>query len=42
MSVKGLWTGFTICVLMQSIFFIVFVYKLDWKKAAEEVCIFIH
>lgn len=27
---------------MQSIFFIIFVYKLDWKKAAEEVCTFIH
>ncbi len=36
-SVTGLWTGLTICVLMQSIFFIAFVFKLDWKKAAEEV-----
>lgn len=39
---SGLWTGLTICVLMQSIFFITFLYKLDWRKAAEEVrtCIF--
>ncbi|XP_036969968.1 multidrug and toxin extrusion protein 1-like [Acanthopagrus latus] len=39
MGIVGLWTGFTICVLMQSIFFIVFVYKLDWKKAAEEALV---
>ncbi|XP_037546016.1 multidrug and toxin extrusion protein 1-like [Nematolebias whitei] len=36
MGIVGLWTGLTICVLMQSIFFITFLYKLDWKKAAEE------
>uniref|UniRef100_A0A4W6CAJ4 Multidrug and toxin extrusion protein n=1 Tax=Lates calcarifer TaxID=8187 RepID=A0A4W6CAJ4_LATCA len=37
MGIVGLWTGLTICVLMQSIFFIAFLYKLDWKKAAQEV-----
>ncbi|XP_022595713.1 multidrug and toxin extrusion protein 1-like [Seriola dumerili] len=36
MGIVGLWTGLTVCVLMQSIFFIAFLYKLDWKKAAEE------
>uniref|UniRef100_A0A4W6DFK6 Multidrug and toxin extrusion protein n=1 Tax=Lates calcarifer TaxID=8187 RepID=A0A4W6DFK6_LATCA len=36
MGIVGLWTGLTICVLMQSIFFIAFLYKLDWKKAAQE------
>lgn len=35
--VSGLWTGLTICVVMQAIFFIAFLYKLDWNKAAEEV-----
>uniref|UniRef100_A0A672YJ34 Multidrug and toxin extrusion protein n=1 Tax=Sphaeramia orbicularis TaxID=375764 RepID=A0A672YJ34_9TELE len=39
MGIVGLWTGLSLCVLMQMIFFIVFVFKLDWKKAAEEVCI---
>ncbi|XP_047433694.1 multidrug and toxin extrusion protein 1-like [Mugil cephalus] len=36
MGIVGLWTGLTICVLMQTIFFITFVCKLDWNKAAEE------
>nr|XP_019939246.1 PREDICTED: multidrug and toxin extrusion protein 1 isoform X2 [Paralichthys olivaceus] len=36
MGIVGLWTGTTICVLMQSVFFLVFLYKLDWKRAAEE------
>lgn len=40
-SVIGLWIGLTICVLVQSIFFVTFVFKLDWKKAAEEVRAFL-
>ncbi|XP_040043366.2 multidrug and toxin extrusion protein 1 [Gasterosteus aculeatus] len=36
MGIVGLWIGLTICVLVQSIFFVTFVFKLDWKKAAEE------
>lgn len=36
-SVKGLWTGLTICVLMQSMFFLAYLAKLDWKKAADDV-----
>ncbi|XP_078122118.1 multidrug and toxin extrusion protein 1-like [Sander vitreus] len=39
MGIVGLWTGLCICVLMQSIFFITFVCKLDWKKAAEEALV---
>ncbi|XP_029295928.1 multidrug and toxin extrusion protein 1-like [Cottoperca gobio] len=39
MGIEGMWTGLTICVLMQSIFFVTFVYKLDWKKAAEEALV---
>uniref|UniRef100_A0A668SJ31 Multidrug and toxin extrusion protein n=1 Tax=Oreochromis aureus TaxID=47969 RepID=A0A668SJ31_OREAU len=37
MGVVGFWTGLTVCVLVQSIFFITFLCRLDWKKAAEEV-----
>lgn len=33
----GFWTGLLICVFLQSIFFIVFLIKLDWVKATEEV-----
>ncbi|CAI5679133.1 unnamed protein product [Oreochromis niloticus] len=35
-SAVGFWTGLTVCVLVQSIFFITFLCRLDWKKAAEE------
>uniref|UniRef100_A0A3Q2QGA4 Uncharacterized protein n=1 Tax=Fundulus heteroclitus TaxID=8078 RepID=A0A3Q2QGA4_FUNHE len=37
MGIVGLWTGLTVCVLMQSIFFIIFLSKLNWEKAAKEV-----
>ncbi|XP_074521634.1 multidrug and toxin extrusion protein 1-like [Halichoeres trimaculatus] len=36
MGIIGLWTGFVVCVFMQSLFFIILVFKLDWKKAADE------
>ncbi|XP_054635102.1 multidrug and toxin extrusion protein 1-like isoform X2 [Dunckerocampus dactyliophorus] len=36
MGIVGLWTGLTVCVLAQSIFFITYLHKLDWQKAAEE------
>uniref|UniRef100_A0A3Q3FIP6 Multidrug and toxin extrusion protein n=1 Tax=Labrus bergylta TaxID=56723 RepID=A0A3Q3FIP6_9LABR len=37
MGILGLWLGFLICVGVQSIFFTVFLYKLNWEKATEEV-----
>ncbi|XP_008285983.1 multidrug and toxin extrusion protein 1-like [Stegastes partitus] len=39
MGIVGLWTGLTVCVGMQSIFFLVYLYKLDWNKAAEEALV---
>ncbi|XP_037328646.2 multidrug and toxin extrusion protein 1-like [Pungitius pungitius] len=39
MGIVGLWIGLTICVFMQSIFFVAFVSKLDWKKASEEALV---
>ncbi|XP_068590805.1 multidrug and toxin extrusion protein 1-like isoform X1 [Cebidichthys violaceus] len=39
MGIVGLWIGLTVCVVMQSIFFITFLSKLDWKKAAEEALV---
>ncbi|XP_070838457.1 multidrug and toxin extrusion protein 1-like [Chaetodon trifascialis] len=39
MGIVGLWTGLTICVLMQAIFFITYLCKLNWKKAAEEALV---
>ncbi|XP_059199691.1 multidrug and toxin extrusion protein 1-like [Centropristis striata] len=39
MGIIGLWTGLSICVLLQSIFFITFLCKLDWKKASKEALV---
>ncbi|XP_045903080.1 multidrug and toxin extrusion protein 1-like [Micropterus dolomieu] len=39
MGIVGLWTGLTICVSLQATFFIIFLYKLDWKKATEEALV---
>ncbi|MED6265393.1 hypothetical protein CHARACLAT_024989, partial [Characodon lateralis] len=39
MGIVGLWTGLTVCVLMQSIFFIIFLSKLNWEKAAKEALV---
>uniref|UniRef100_H3CG75 Multidrug and toxin extrusion protein n=1 Tax=Tetraodon nigroviridis TaxID=99883 RepID=H3CG75_TETNG len=36
MNIMGLWTGLTICVVLQSTFFIVFLCRLDWTKASKE------
>uniref|UniRef100_A0A8C7X351 Multidrug and toxin extrusion protein n=1 Tax=Oryzias sinensis TaxID=183150 RepID=A0A8C7X351_9TELE len=42
LSSTGLWTGLTVCVFMQSSFFLIYLWKLNWKKAAEEVCAYVH
>ncbi|XP_059207193.1 multidrug and toxin extrusion protein 1-like [Centropristis striata] len=39
MGIVGLWSGFLICVLIQSVFFIIFLCKLNWKKATEEALV---
>uniref|UniRef100_A0A3B4F2X7 Multidrug and toxin extrusion protein n=1 Tax=Pundamilia nyererei TaxID=303518 RepID=A0A3B4F2X7_9CICH len=39
MGVVGFWAGLTVCVFVQSIFFITFLCKLNWKKAAEEAVV---
>ncbi|KAM9314780.1 multidrug and toxin extrusion protein 1-like [Pholidichthys leucotaenia] len=36
MGIMGLWTGLTVCMLMQAVFVLAYLYKLDWKKAVEE------
>uniref|UniRef100_A0A667XWK0 Multidrug and toxin extrusion protein n=1 Tax=Myripristis murdjan TaxID=586833 RepID=A0A667XWK0_9TELE len=36
MGILGLWSGLFICVVLQSIFFLIFLCKLNWKKATEE------
>lgn len=40
-SVTGLWTGLVICLLLQMIFYVTFLCKLDWKKASEDVSSYI-
>ncbi|ROL50851.1 Multidrug and toxin extrusion protein 1 [Anabarilius grahami] len=39
MGIIGLWTGFFVCVFLQSLFFIILIYKLDWKKVTQEALI---
>ncbi|XP_041641533.1 multidrug and toxin extrusion protein 1-like [Cheilinus undulatus] len=39
MGIIGLWTGLVICVFMQSLFFVILVCKLDWKKAVDEALV---
>ncbi|KAG7217255.1 hypothetical protein INR49_027799 [Caranx melampygus] len=39
MGIVGLWTGFLLCVLIQSTVFLVFLCKLNWKKATEEALV---
>ncbi|XP_027874986.1 multidrug and toxin extrusion protein 1 [Xiphophorus couchianus] len=39
MGIIGLWTGLTVCVLMQSIFFLIHVSKLNWEKAVKEALV---
>uniref|UniRef100_A0A672I7E7 Solute carrier family 47 member 3 n=1 Tax=Salarias fasciatus TaxID=181472 RepID=A0A672I7E7_SALFA len=33
----GLWTGMTVCVMMQAIFFLIFFSRLDWSQTCKEV-----
>ncbi|XP_037116433.1 multidrug and toxin extrusion protein 1-like [Syngnathus acus] len=36
LNILGLWIGLTVCVFMQATFLLVYLYKLDWSKAAEK------
>uniref|UniRef100_A0A3Q4HNV8 Multidrug and toxin extrusion protein n=1 Tax=Neolamprologus brichardi TaxID=32507 RepID=A0A3Q4HNV8_NEOBR len=39
MGIVGLWTGLVICLLLQVIFYVTFLCKLDWKKASEDALV---
>lgn len=39
MGIVGLWTGLVICLLLQMIFYVIFLCKLDWKKASEDALV---
>ncbi|XP_074507042.1 multidrug and toxin extrusion protein 1-like [Sebastes fasciatus] len=39
MGIMGMWLGFCVCVPLQTIFFIIYLRKLNWKKAAEEAMV---
>ncbi|XP_061131234.1 multidrug and toxin extrusion protein 1-like [Syngnathus typhle] len=36
LGVVGLWTGLTICVVLQAISFVTYLCRLDWRKAADD------
>ncbi|KAM4664039.1 multidrug and toxin extrusion protein 1-like [Discoglossus pictus] len=35
-GIIGFWLGILLCAMIQSVAFITFVFKIDWKKASEE------
>ncbi|XP_046873599.1 multidrug and toxin extrusion protein 1-like [Hypomesus transpacificus] len=39
MGIVGLWSGLFVCVIMQSTFFLILIWKLDWKKATNEALV---
>ncbi|XP_051891358.1 multidrug and toxin extrusion protein 1-like isoform X2 [Pristis pectinata] len=39
LGVIGLWSGFFICVVVQAAFFLVVIYKMNWRKASEQAMI---
>ncbi|XP_030637996.1 multidrug and toxin extrusion protein 1 [Chanos chanos] len=39
MGIIGLWAGLFLCVFMQSMFFIILLVKLNWKKATQEALV---
>ncbi|KAL2094205.1 hypothetical protein ACEWY4_008924 [Coilia grayii] len=36
LGILGLWLGLFICVILQACFFLTVIFRLDWRKAAEE------
>ncbi|XP_060114960.1 multidrug and toxin extrusion protein 2-like [Heteronotia binoei] len=36
LGVMGLWSGLIVCISLQAASFLIFVLRMDWKKAAEE------
>ncbi|XP_039363708.1 multidrug and toxin extrusion protein 1 [Mauremys reevesii] len=36
LGVLGLWIGMAVCIFFQALSFLIFVLRMDWKKAAEE------
>ncbi|XP_072099069.1 multidrug and toxin extrusion protein 1-like isoform X4 [Mobula birostris] len=39
LGVMGLWSGFFVCVVVQAAFFLVVIYKMNWRKASEQAMI---
>ncbi|XP_069082470.1 multidrug and toxin extrusion protein 2-like isoform X2 [Pleurodeles waltl] len=36
LGVLGLWSGMLICVSLQTVFFLIFVFRMNWTKATQE------
>ncbi|XP_059829515.1 multidrug and toxin extrusion protein 1-like isoform X1 [Hypanus sabinus] len=39
LGVMGLWSGFFVCVVVQAAFFLVVIYKMNWRKASDQAMI---
>uniref|UniRef100_A0A8C2XFF3 Multidrug and toxin extrusion protein n=1 Tax=Cyclopterus lumpus TaxID=8103 RepID=A0A8C2XFF3_CYCLU len=38
LRILGFWLGLLICVILQSTFYIIIIFKLNWRRMTEEVC----
>uniref|UniRef100_UPI00398F487F multidrug and toxin extrusion protein 1-like isoform X1 n=2 Tax=Pristiophorus japonicus TaxID=55135 RepID=UPI00398F487F len=39
LGVLGLWSGLFVCVVVQSVFFVIVIYKINWKKASDQAMV---
>ncbi|XP_038669046.1 multidrug and toxin extrusion protein 1-like, partial [Scyliorhinus canicula] len=39
LGIIGLWTGMLICVVVQAVFFLTVIYRIDWNKATDEALV---
>ncbi|XP_034044603.1 multidrug and toxin extrusion protein 1-like [Thalassophryne amazonica] len=39
LGISGLWIGLAVCLTLQASFLIIFVYRLNWQKAAEKALV---
>ncbi|XP_044900292.1 multidrug and toxin extrusion protein 2-like isoform X9 [Felis catus] len=38
LGIIGLWSGLIVCVFFQALFYLVLVWRTDWKRVAEQIC----
>uniref|UniRef100_A0A4W3GKQ3 Multidrug and toxin extrusion protein 2-like n=1 Tax=Callorhinchus milii TaxID=7868 RepID=A0A4W3GKQ3_CALMI len=41
LGITGLWIGLFICVILQSLFLLIVIFRIEWNKASEEVTVLV-